>query len=245
MRRHLNNPAIVIPFACFATLLLLFQYNRDAVMAQINAFFESNPIKVKHNNRNISLVEESEWLNALNLIDYKVWNNKEFKGGIDPRVDPFVRLSDSEFENFAPIFDAPKSDQLGVEIDSDKYKTENIGLDEKGFFVKFGGDRIREDEQIGSYVVHRINVPEGYEEVPGTSVEDSLKSFVLEATYTVEGDEAAEINQQLYRLGDLLSKVPAIALHRVQLNSVTLIDREGNLWELALTSEGETQLNFN
>jgi hypothetical protein len=113
------------------------------------------------------------------------------------------------------------------------YIVENLGLDEDGFFVRFGSRRIRVGEMLGSQMISQISVP-GPREVAADSIQFYTSQLRLEATSTESSPKSAQISESYYLEGDLVSRSPVLALYRVFTGNVELIDREGRIWSIGL-----------
>jgi hypothetical protein len=285
MRKLLNNPKVVILGALIATCAL---FVRMGYLDKLNikGYFEkaSNP-EVTFNKKDE--VFETRASQVAQAFTKELWlpNNWQQLSGL--RRELFV----GEFyleSDFLPQIELASGEVIDAlpEITEEQlqsYIAENMGLDEDGFFVRFGIIRKREGDDLKikdrqMLKLGKIAIPDQgqwLEKGGEDSLELLIQSFLLDATSPVEAEvsditpeedateadlyregdfvSAAEIAEQterrefasavirgginvenIYREGDLVSRVPAIGLASVAENSVQLVDRDGRLWELQL-----------
>lgn len=153
MRKLLNNPRLVIPLAIFALLWVLVNYG---VIAPIDLdIFNSGPsasvtfhvarknLEVSESDRAVESLIKEQWL-PRRWQKYSVIQHEPFVADfvfdkveeLKPRVDDFIDPAPEPL----PI--------LTTVEELDSYIVEHLGLDENGFFVRFGRIRKREGDML-------------------------------------------------------------------------------------------------
>ena len=148
----------------------------------------------------------------------------------DPFVAGYVEPEELEILELAVVDEPPPP----LPEDLATYIVENIGLDGEGFFVRFGSQRIREGEKLGSEVVRQIAVPD----MTGVGALDALSERLpwmqLDATAPEANPPSVVIDGNLFLEGDLVLRRPVLAVGQVLDNKVKLLDGEGRSWWLQM-----------
>ena len=236
MRKLLNNPRVVLPLAIVASLWVLVSYGVITPL-QLDLFnsqgSRTKQFSISRKNPEVSVSDR-----AVESLIKEQWLPRSWQRYSVIQHEPFV--ADYIFEEVAEL---EPINVVGVEPENipvpktaeelATYIVENLGLDEDGFFVRFGSRRIRVGEMLGSQMISQISVP-GPREVPADSIQFYTSQLRLEATSTESSPKSAQISESYYLEGDLVSKSPVLALHRVFTGNVELIDREGRIWSIGL-----------
>ena len=236
MRKLLNNPRVVLPLAILALLWVLVSYG---VITPLKLdLFNSRSSSTKQFSITRKNPEVSVSDRAVESLIKEQWLPRSWQRYSVIQHEPFV--ADYIFEEVAEL---EPINVVGVEPENipvpktaeelATYIVENLGLDEEGFFVRFGSRRIRVGEMLGSQMISQISVP-GPREVSSDSIQFYTSQLRLEATSTESSPKSAQISESYYLEGDLVSKSPVLALHRVFTGNVELIDREGRIWSIGL-----------
>lgn len=235
MRSILNNPRVILPLALVAALFLAYRLSPGGFRSILDEFipdrFAELPTPVRANS-NVKL-EEPRAVEYMGGLLRERWLPERWRQFANLQRDPFVA---SYIEPEEPSVPERASEDPPPPLPEDlaTYIVENIGLDDEGFFVRFGSKRIREGEMLGSEVVHQITVPGA----GGGNVQASLKGLVPEmqlvATAPGADPPSAVIDGRLFLEGDLVLRRPVLALDKVSDEKVSLLDREGRRWWLDL-----------
>lgn len=236
MRKLLNNPRVVLPMAILALLWVLVSYGVITPL-ELDLFnsqgSSTKQFSITRKNPEVSVSDR-----AVESLIKEQWLPRSWQRYSVIQHEPFV--ADYIFEEVAEL---EPINAVGVEPENipvpktaeelATYIVENLGLDEEGFFVRFGSRRIRVGEMLGSQMISQISVP-GPREVAADSIQFYTSQLRLEATSTESSPKSAQISESYYLEGDLVSKSPVLALYRVFTGNVELIDREGRIWSIGL-----------
>jgi hypothetical protein len=236
MRKLLNEPRAVIPLAVVVLLWVLFRYE---VLGPV-------PLDMFNSGRNGSVQfsvkkynrETVENDRVLKSLIKEQWLPRSWQRYSVIQHEPFVAgYAFEEVEKLEPAFmtEAAADVLLPPQTAADLalYIVENLGLDAEGFFVRFGSQRIRAGEMLGGQIISQISVP-GPREVAVETIERFVLQLRLEATSTQSIPRSAQISGSYYFEGNIVSRLPLLALLSVGQNRVELIDREGRVWTLIL-----------
>tara|TARA_B100001769_G_C22086942_1_gene586009 strand:- start:875 stop:1585 length:711 start_codon:yes stop_codon:yes gene_type:complete len=231
MRKYLNNPYIVLPAAFCVLLLVLFQYNREYIEKLFSKKDSNNIILQKPvPDMSLNTYTGNGWANYVTTLSLNNWNDTNTKGK-DIKDDPFVRIDGDAMEKYF----YNKNGVGYVELLS-KFITDNIRLDEEGFFIVFREQKIRENDKVGTQTIHRINVPLANSKGLEESAKNYIDSLTLEAIYINGADSSAQISGKVYVLGELISKSPVLALHSVGEAFSTIIAPSGKTWTIEINN---------
>lgn len=221
MRKLLNNPKFVIPGACFAVFALFVRMGYLDKL-HIKEYFE----KVALPEITLSSVDEVFETRASQVAQAfkkELWlpNNWQQLSGL--RRELFVGEYNLE-SDFLPQIELASGEVTEAlpEITEEQlqsYIAENMGLDEDGFFVRFGIIRKREGDDLKikdrqMLKLGKIAIPDQgqwLEEGGEDSLELLIQSFLLDATSPVDTEFSEAISESdsgeadLYREGDLVS----------------------------------------
>ena len=236
MRKLLNNPRVVLPMAILALLWVLVSYGMITPL-ELDLFnsrgSSTKQFSITRKNPEVSVSDR-----AVESLIKEQWLPRSWQRYSVIQHEPFV--ADYIFEEVAEL---EPINVVGVEPENipvpktseelATYIVENLGLDEDGFFVRFGSRRIRVGEMLGSQMISQISVP-GPREVAADSIQFYTSQLRLEATSTESSPKSAQISESYYLEGDLVSRSPVLALYRVFTGNVELIDREGRIWSIGL-----------
>ena len=236
MRKLLNNPRVVLPMAILALLWVLVSYGMITPL-ELDLFnsrgSSTKQFSITRKNPEVSVSDR-----AVESLIKEQWLPRSWQRYSVIQHEPFV--ADYIFEEVAEL---EPINVVGVEPENipvpktaeelATYIVENLGLDEDGFFVRFGSHRIRVGEMLGSQMISQISVP-GPREVAADSIQFYTSQLRLEATSTESSPKSAQISESYYLEGDLVSRSPVLALYRVFTGNVELIDREGRIWSIGL-----------
>jgi len=235
MRRLFNNPKIVLPLALVSGCIIAYRVAPGAFQSVINFMpdmqRENTVAYKKEVDQHNSGSEAIEYMGALLR---ERWLPNRWRQFARIQGDPFVADYIEPEQPDLPeiIFEEEPLPPLPEDIAT--YIVENIGLDDEGFFVRFGRQRIREGGMLGSEVVHQISVPG----LNGDALTDALDRLVpalkLDATAPDAEPPSAVINGNYLIEGDLVSRRPVLAIGQVAPDKVMLLDREGRNWWLYL-----------
>ncbi len=235
MRKLLNEPRVVVPVALVVLLWVLFSYG-VITPVKLNLFnSERSSGKQFVVKRNTPKARVSD--RAVESLIKEQWLPRRWQMYSAIQGEPFVANHIfEEAEELEPMAVGAKPEVLPTPKTAEELSTyivENLGLDEAGFFVRFGSRRIRVGEMLGSQMISQISVP-GPRLVTADTIQLFISQLRLEATSTQSSPRSAQISESYYLEGDLVSKSPVLALHRVFAEYVELIDREGRIWPIRL-----------
>ena len=237
MRNLFNNPKVIIPLALFAALFLSYRITPKAFDSFLNVLpFRSVPAALS-NESNISSreVPEPRAVEYMGALLRERWLPERWRQFAKLQRDPFVAGYIEPEEPGIPeevenIEEAPPP----LPEDIATYIVENIGLDSAGFFVRFGNQRIRQGEKLGSEVVHQIAVPNMMGDATLDAVTERLSWMRLDATAPEADPPSVVIDGNLFLEGDLVQRRPVLAVGQVMDNKVFLLDAEGRNWPLQM-----------
>ena len=152
MRKYLNNPRIVIPLALFAILCVCHSYglldeilpnfsNQPQSLAATQDVVEKEVLALTPSGRVMQGLVRDQWL-------LRSWSNSSAI-----KSEPFVAnfsFTKNELPEGKPRPALEVVEEL-VDIDPvtlDQYIVEHLGLDEKGFFVRFGSINKRQGDLL-------------------------------------------------------------------------------------------------
>ena len=278
MRKYLNNPRIVIPLALFAMLWVCLSYG---LLDQFLPDFSNQPqsfttTQVVIKKETVALTPSGRVMQGL-VRDQ--WLLRSWSKSSAIKSEPFVANFSFSKNELPEVISASEVDEEVVVIDPvtlDQYIVKHLGLDEMGFFVRFGSinkrqgdllhtadgrelvlgpiglaeERRTDAEHVETVTLHlsqmqlqavltelpleKTNELEGTFREGDTVTADSINRFddnQVSASAVISGGQS---ERQIYRLGELVQKNPALGLAKVHEGYVQLVDRYGKFYRLNL-----------
>ncbi len=150
MRKYLNNPRIVIPLALFVVLWVCHSYglldqllpdfsNQSQSLAATQVAVEKEVLALTPSGRVMQGLVRDQWL-------LRSWNKSSAI-----KSEPFVANFSFAKRELLEETSAPEAVEEVVVIDPvtlDQYIVEHLGLDEMGFFVRFGSINKRQGDLL-------------------------------------------------------------------------------------------------
>lgn len=231
-----NNPRLIIPLALFAAVFFGYRTAPDV----FDSLLEYLPSRSASAQSNLDVASPKADLTEPRAVEYmgallrERWLPERWRQFAKLQRDPFVagyvEPEELEILELAVVEEPPPP----LPEDLATYIVENIGLDGEGFFVRFGSQRIREGEKLGSEVVRQIAVPD----MTGVGALDALSERLpwmqLDATAPEANPPSVVIDGNLFLEGDLVLRRPVLAVGQVLDNKVKLLDGEGRSWWLQM-----------
>lgn len=237
MRSTFNDPRVILPLALVAALFLAYRIAPGSFQSLLDFLPARSAAPAVSLGAGFASAEQAEprAVEYMGCLLRERWLPERWRQFANLQRDPFVAgYIEPEQPELPEQVEEEEGPPLPLPEDLATYIVENIGLDEQGFFVRFGRKRIREGEMLGSEVVHQITVP-------GTGGDDLLASLTrlvpgmkLDATAPGADPPSAVIDGRLYLEGELVSRRPVLAVDQVSGDKVSLLDREGRKWWLHL-----------
>jgi hypothetical protein len=150
MRKYLNNPRIIIPLALFVMLWVCYSYglldqllpdfsNQPQSLAATQVVIEKEVVALTPSGRAMKGLVRDQWL-------LRNWSKSSAINS-----EPFVANFSFVKNELPEGTSAPEVVEEVVVIDPvtlDQYIVEHLGLDEKGFFVRFGSINKRQGDLL-------------------------------------------------------------------------------------------------
>lgn len=232
-----NNPRVIVPLALFAAIFLGYRIAPDAYKSLMDFL----PVRSTPSGFSSDLSAPSSELPEPRAVEYmgallrERWLPERWRQFAKLQRDPFVAgyIEPEELEIFEEVAEVeipppPLPEDLAT------YIVENIGLDSEGFFVRFGSQRIRKGEKLGSEVVRQIAVPNIMGDAALDALTERLSWMRLDATAPEADPPSVVIDGKLFLEGDLVLRRPVLAVGQVLDNKVMLLDVEGRDWSLRM-----------
>ncbi|MGC6455510.1 MAG: hypothetical protein ACON39_00910 [Coraliomargaritaceae bacterium] len=231
-----NNPRVIIPLALFSVVFLVYRTVPEAFDSLLN-FLPTRSSLVQSESlldpstKDLAEPRAVEYMGALLR---ERWLPERWRQFAKLQRDPFVAGYVEPEEPEIPVIVADEEPPPPLPEDLATYIVENIGLDSEGYFVRFGSQRIREGEKLGSEVVRQIVVPDMTGAVALDALSELLPWMQLDATAPEANPPSVVIDGQLFLEGDLVLRRPVLAVGQVMDNKVRLLDGEGRYWLLEM-----------
>jgi hypothetical protein len=150
MRKHLNNPRIILPLALFVVLWVCYSYglldqllpnfsNQPKSLAATQVVIEKEVLALTPSGRVMQGLVREQWL-------LRNWTKSSAI-----KNEPFVANFSFTKNELPEGITAPEVLEEVVDIDPvtlDQYIVEHLGLDEMGFFVRFGSINKRQGDLL-------------------------------------------------------------------------------------------------
>ena len=222
MRRHLNNPKVVIPAAVLTVLFLLFRIGMfDGI--DIKAYFEKQGVLMAEESKPTEVLE-IEASRIAKAFTKERWLPNNWQQYATMKRELFIadyRLEDDAIPTVELAIKVdPETGEVEIEEEElTSYIAENMGLDESGFFVRFGVIRKREGDDLKTkdgraLTLGKIAIPDQGQLNGNTayrSIEAVIGGLTLEATSPVEMEDLEELIvgenpvPEVYREGDTVT----------------------------------------
>jgi hypothetical protein len=200
MAKFLNNPRVVLPLALASALFIVYRVAPGVFEFGPSTTPRASAISLKASPRELgAAAAEAPAVARVGLMLRERWLPNRWRQFATMRRDPFIVV---EAAPPAPV-DALAEDPIVV-IDPgllDSYFAEHLGLDERGFFVRFGSIRKREGDSlrttegrdlvVGSIAIAEIRrTPEEYV----LAVREKVAELSLLAVMRLDSDNEAALD---------------------------------------------------
>ena len=151
MRKLLNNPKVILPLAVIALLWVLVSYG--VISPKDLDLFNSGSSATPTFSVARKSPEQSESSRAVESLIKEQWLPRSWQKYSVIKHEPFVAdFVFDELEELIPVGEPEEEIELLLEPETveelDSYIVEHLGLDENGFFVRFGSIRKREGDLL-------------------------------------------------------------------------------------------------
>lgn len=261
MRQHLNNPVVVVPLALLACIWGAHSYGLLSLIGSklfkpAESVIASGPLSSRED------MVDAQSVRMMRSLRRDAWLNSNWIRESAIKNEPFVANYNFDKEALREPLPLPEEVPVTVEREGlDDYIAEHLGLDQDGFFVRFGavwkreGDTIYTTdgrdlvlgkfaiaEEVRSETAHRIRVLEVLE---GLQLQGVVSDSVSPAESDQNSPDASRREMSaviiggieesgIYQLGDLVYRNPALGLATVGKDQIEIVDRYGNTHTLEL-----------
>lgn len=235
MASFLNNPRVVIPMAIASAIFIGYRVAPTSV-DRLWSPLAATPSKVTTAPSPVVVAEVVPLeLSRLSLMLRERWLPGRWRQFSTLQIDPFVKFKQDALA-LSPMME--EDDLVVIDIEMlDSYIAEHIGLDESGFFVRFGTIRKREgdalrttqgaDLVVGSIAMaEQRRKPEEHAEIVGRT----LASLRLSGVMSLDSGKPIRVPAQTpsstakgFREGEVLSSQAVQLMRAVKVESSAFI----------------------